>query len=57
MPLYEYRCTACGRVVEVRHRAGGRTRRMCPGCRGKSWKRVWTPVAISFKGTGFASNR
>ncbi len=52
MPLYDYRCAACGKVTEVRHGFDERLAEMCPAC-GGVLKRVFNPAPIVFKGSGF----
>ena len=55
MPRYDYRCSLCGHTEE---------REMsfvdipdvldnCPDCNYGNLKRVYSPVAVSFKGSGF----
>ena len=53
MPLYDYRCTACGFVVEVMHGIGGSGPETCEACGGVMRKAVSTP-SIHFKGSGWA---
>lgn len=52
MPLYDYQCTACGAVSEVRHGFDQTHEAPCPKC-GGSLKRVFNPAPILFKGSGF----
>lgn len=54
MPLYEYRCTNCGRSVEDFHSAKARVRLKCRHCGGKL-TRIYSEPGISFKGSGFYS--
>jgi len=53
MPLYEYRCTR-GHQFEVTHTVGGTVKR-CEQC-GSPVRRVFSPVGIIFKGSGFHIN-
>ena len=53
MPIYDYRCTACGRSVEVVHSIAGTGPATCEVCGGAMRKLVSTP-AIHFKGSGWA---
>ncbi len=52
MPLYDYRCTSCGNVVEVRHGFEERYKGTCPKC-GAALERVFNPAPVHFKGSGF----
>ncbi len=54
MPLYEYRCTKCGHQFEVRHGVAENVER-CERC-GATVRRVFSPVGIIFKGSGFHIN-
>lgn len=51
MPIYEYRCER-GHTLEVLQSIGGDPLTSCTDC-GASVKRVFHPVAIHFKGSGF----
>lgn len=52
MPIYEYRCDACGERLEVLLRAGTKAPQKCPKCGCKLRKLLSSP-AIQFKGSGF----
>jgi putative FmdB family regulatory protein len=52
MPLYDYACTACGRVREVRHGFSESYDRPCDVC-GAPMRRVFNPAPVLFKGSGF----
>ncbi|MBV9717795.1 MAG: FmdB family transcriptional regulator [Candidatus Eremiobacteraeota bacterium] len=52
MPLYDYACTACGRVHEVRHGFDETYDRPCESC-GAPMRRVFNPAPVLFKGSGF----
>jgi putative FmdB family regulatory protein len=51
MPLYEYRCEN-GHTFEVMQRMSDEPVTTCPDC-GASVQRVFHPVAVHFKGSGF----
>jgi putative FmdB family regulatory protein len=53
MPLYDYRCAACGGVTEIRHAAGETFAGACPACGSTALQRVFNPAPIHFKGSGF----
>ena len=52
MPLYDYKCTACGHVTEIRHGFGESHGQTCEVCGGQL-ARVFNPAPIVFKGSGF----
>ena len=52
MPIYEYRCDACGHTVEVFQKFSDDPLETCEVCGGQLSK-VLHPVAIHFKGSGF----
>jgi putative FmdB family regulatory protein len=53
MPLYDYRCTECGREVEVMHGIHGSGPERCEAC-GGAMRKALSPPAIHFKGSGWA---
>ena len=52
MPLYDYKCSACGNIREVRHGFNESHSEPCPAC-GGTMSRVFNPAPILFKGSGF----
>ena len=52
MPAYDYRCTACDERFEITRSSSDATEIRCPSCDGAT-KRVFTPVGVHFKGSGF----
>ncbi len=52
MPTYAYACTTCDEQVEVVQRFTDAPLTDCPSCEG-SLRKVFTPVGIVFKGSGF----
>ncbi len=52
MPAYDYRCVDCDHVFEVKHAIGENTGIACPLCASET-KRVFSPVGVVFKGSGF----
>jgi len=52
MPLYEYKCAACGAVFEVRQKFADEPLHEHPGC-GGSVERLISPPALQFKGSGW----
>jgi putative FmdB family regulatory protein len=55
MPLYDYKCSKCQNVTEVRHGFGENFTDPCPQC-GGTLSRVFNPAPIVFKGSGFYVN-
>jgi len=53
MPIYDYACTRCGRVVEVVHGVNGQGPSACETCAGPMKKLLSSP-AVHFKGSGWA---
>jgi putative FmdB family regulatory protein len=54
MPIYEYACTACGERTEARQSFADPPLTECPQC-GGSLRKLYSPVGIVFKGSGFYS--
>lgn len=54
MPTYEYACTACGERTEARQKFSDPPLTECPQC-GGSLRKLYSPVGIVFKGSGFYS--
>jgi putative FmdB family regulatory protein len=52
MPLYDYKCTSCGTVREVRHGFNETHDEPCTAC-GAAVTRVFNAAPIVFKGSGF----
>ena len=53
MPTYDYRCTKCGREIEVMHGIHATGPEACEAC-GSAMLKVLSPPAIHFKGSGWA---
>ena len=53
MPIYDYACTVCGRVVEVVHGVNGQGPQACETC-GGAMKKLLSSPAVHFKGSGWA---
>jgi putative FmdB family regulatory protein len=52
MPIYEYRCDACGAMREMILKPGETARPTCTGCR-KRMRRVISPTSFVLKGSGW----
>ena len=53
MPIYDYACTHCGRIVEVVHGVHGGGPTTCETC-GGPMKKLLSAPAVHFKGSGWA---
>ncbi len=53
MPVYTYRCENCGVQFERTQKFSEPPLAWCPECGKKSLRKVYTPVGIVFKGSGF----
>ena len=53
MPVYTYRCENCGVRFERLQSFDEPTLTRCPECNKKALRKVYTPVGIVFKGSGF----
>jgi len=54
MPLYEYRCKACGHRFEKIQSFSAPDEKECPVCKGEVERLISAP-AVQFKGSGFYS--
>jgi putative FmdB family regulatory protein len=52
VPTYQYACTSCAEQVEKVQRFTDDPLTVCPAC-GGSLRKVFSPVGIVFKGSGF----
>jgi len=55
MPLYTYRCENCGVQFDRQQSFSDPPLTRCPECNKKTLRKVYTPVGIVFKGSGFYS--
>ena len=53
MPVYTYRCENCGIQFDATQKFSDNPLTQCPECGKKSLHKVYTPVGIDFKGSGF----
>ena len=53
MPIYTYRCENCGIQFEKQQTFTEAPLVRCPECSKKTLKKVYLPVGIVFKGSGF----
>jgi putative FmdB family regulatory protein len=55
MPIYTYRCENCGVQFDRRQKFSDDPLTVCPECQEESLRKVYLPVGIVFKGSGFYS--
>jgi putative FmdB family regulatory protein len=53
MPIYTYRCENCGVQFERRQKFSDDPLTQCPECNEVALRKVYLPVGIVFKGSGF----
>lgn len=52
MPIYEYRCLTCGKILEIYHGVGDKDDPLqCTQCGSKDLEKILSPASFSFKGT------
>jgi putative FmdB family regulatory protein len=52
MPAYDFRCTECAETFEIVRPMSAKDDVSCPKC-GAAANKVFSPVGVAFKGTGF----
>lgn len=55
MPIYTYHCTHCGIQFDQQQKFSDPHLTRCPECNKLSLQKVFQPVGIVFKGSGFYS--
>jgi putative FmdB family regulatory protein len=53
MPIYTYRCENCGVQFDRHQRYEDEPLTRCPECEHLSLRKVYLPVGVVFKGSGF----
>lgn len=53
MPTYAYACSACEHAFDVRQSFSDDALTVCPQCERESLRKVFSPVGVVFKGSGF----
>jgi putative FmdB family regulatory protein len=56
VPTYAYACSACDHVFDVRQSFSDEPLTTCPRCERESLRKVFSPVGVVFKGSGFYRN-
>ena len=52
MPIYEYKCNSCGRIIEVMQKFSDKPLSKCPACSGRI-SRIISNCSFHLKGTGW----
>lgn len=55
MPVYVYHCDQCGFQFEQQQKFSDNPLKKCPSCSQNALHKVYTPVGIIYKGSGFYS--
>ena len=55
MPIYIYHCDNCGIQFEISQNFSDKPLKRCPECGKFSLHKVYTPVSVIYKGSGFYS--
>jgi putative FmdB family regulatory protein len=53
MPIYTYRCENCGVQFDRRQKFDDEPLTICPECQTETLRKVYLPVGIVFRGSGF----
>jgi len=53
MPIYEYRCQACGHELEAMQKLTDEPLKDCPACGKAELKKLISAVGFQLKGTGW----
>jgi putative FmdB family regulatory protein len=53
MPIYDYKCDACGHEVELMHKISETPSALCPGCGEESLKKQLSAAGFRLKGSGW----
>jgi putative FmdB family regulatory protein len=53
MPIYAYRCTACGHAKDVLQKMADPPLRVCPACQAETFSKQVTAAGFQLKGSGW----
>ena len=53
MPIYEYKCDACGHVLDALQKIDEEPLRFCPSCSKESLRKLISAPAFRLKGSGW----
>ena len=53
MPIYEYRCTACGKELEALQKLSEAPLKTCPACHADTLVKLVSAAGFQLKGSGW----
>ena len=53
MPIYEYRCAACGHEIEALQKLSDAPLKVCPSCQKPELKKLLSAAGFQLKGSGW----
>jgi putative FmdB family regulatory protein len=53
MPIYEYKCTACGHALEAMQKISEEPLKKCPQCHKDALQKLISAAGFQLKGTGW----
>jgi len=53
VPTYAYACSACEHAFDIQQSFSDDALTVCPQCERESLRKVFSPVGVVFKGSGF----
>ncbi len=53
MPIYDFKCTACGHQAEVMRKASAENTTECPACHKMSFSKMLSAPSFQLNGTGW----
>ena len=53
MPIYEYRCEACGNRLELMQKISDAPLKTCPACKKRRLRKLVSATAFHLKGSGW----
>ena len=53
MPIYEYRCEACGHQEDHLQKVSEKPLAVCPACRKRTYKKMLSAAGFQLKGSGW----
>jgi putative FmdB family regulatory protein len=53
MPIYAYRCEACGHTQDILQKMADPVRTQCPSCLSETFKKQLTAAGFQLKGSGW----